>query len=198
MASGAMAATVRTMILSAHDVIVLASGNTSAVTFPTAASTKFAVTADEVSGLAKTGTVDQSHTGNGSSTTPDSGFTATTTQPAELLLGAIGVAGASSDTFTAGNDGHSGTYTALTRVNSGGNVFYINPEYEIVSATNTYKATATITNASWAAEIATYKADANCGNGTVDAGEDCDQGGSNGTAGPRRPASCRLLTSGTV
>src|SRR5438477_33488 len=145
-ASGARAGTVRTVILSAHNANALASGNTITVTFPST-SNRRAVTADEFSGLAKTGTFDQSHTGNGSSTTPDSGFTATTAQGAELLLGAIGVAGAASDTFTAGNDGHGGTYTALTRVNSGGNIFYINPEYEIVTATNTYKATATITGA---------------------------------------------------
>src|SRR5439155_3426864 len=120
-------------------------------------------------------------------------------QAAELLLGAIGVAATgASDTFSAGNDGHGGTYTALTRVFSGGNVFYIAPEYEIVAATNTYKATATITSAGWAADIATYKADANCGNGIVDAGEDCDQGASNGTAGSCCSASCRFVTSGTI
>ena len=108
-ASGARAGTVRTVILSAHNVNALASGNTITVTFPTAASTKFAVTADEFLGLAKTSTFDQSHTGNGSGTIPDSGLTATTAQPAELLLGAIGVAGAASDTFTASDDGHGGT-----------------------------------------------------------------------------------------
>src|SRR5438094_790781 len=166
-ASGARAGTVRTVVLSAHNVNALASGNTITVTFPST-SNRRALTADELSGLAKTGTLDQSLTGNASSTAPDSGFTATTAQAAELLLGAIGVAGSASDTFTAGNDGHGGTYTALTRVNSGGNVFYIAPEYEIVAATHTYKATATITSASWAADIATYKADANCGNGTLD------------------------------
>src|SRR5207247_30227 len=92
---------------------------------------------------------------------PDlSGTYSATDSAAELRLGAVGVAGGASDTFTAGNDGHGGTYTALTRVNSGGNIFYINPEYEIVAATNTYKATATITSAGWAADIATYKADA--------------------------------------
>src|SRR5438132_49992 len=196
-ASGARAGTVRTVVLSAHNVNALASGNTITVTFPST-SNRRAVTADEFSGLAKTATFDQSHTGNGSSTAPDSGFTATTAQAAELLLGAVGVAGGASDTFTAGNDGHGGTYTALTRVNSGGNVFYIAPEYEIVAATNTYKATATITSASWAADIATYKADANCGNDTVDAGEDCDQGGSNGTAGSCCSALCRFVTSGAV
>src|SRR5947208_1236134 len=196
-ASGARAGTVRTVILSAHNVNALASGNTITVTFPST-SNRRAVTADEFSGLAKSGTFDQSHTGNGSSTAPDSGFTATTAQGAELLLGAIGVAGAGSDTFTAGNDGHGGTYTALTRVNSGGDIFYINPEYEIIAATNTYKATATITSAGWAADIATYKADSNCGNGIVDAGEDCDQGASNGTAGSCCSASCRFVTSRTI
>src|SRR5881396_3495704 len=177
--------------------VSVAAGNTITVTFPST-SNRRAVTADEFSGLAKSGTFDQGHTGNGSSTAPDSGFTATTAQAAELLLGAIGVAGAASDTFTAGNDGHGGTYTALTRVNSGGNVFYIAPEYEVVAASDTYKATATITSASWAADIATYKADANCGNGTVDAGEDCDQGPSNGTAGSCCSASCRFQPSTTV
>src|SRR5437016_1118140 len=196
-ASGARAGTVRTVILSAHNVNALASGSTITVTFPST-SNRRAVTADEFSGLAKTGTFDQSHTGNGSSTAPDSGFTATTAQAAELLLGAIGVAGSASDTFTAGNDGHGGTYTALTRVNSGGNIFYVNPEYEIVAATNTYKATATITSQNWAADVATYQADSNCGNGTIDAGEDCDQGASNGTAGSCCSASCRFVTSGTI
>src|SRR5438034_868121 len=190
-ASGARAGTVRTVILSAHNVNALASGSTITVTFPST-SNRRAVTADEFSGLAKSGTFDQSRTGNGSSTAPDSGFTATTAQAAELLLGAIGVAGSASDTFTAGNDGHGGTYTALTRVNSGGNIFYVNPEYEIVAATNTYKATATITSQNWAADVATYQADSNCGNGTIDAGEDCDQGVSNGTAGSCCSASCRF------
>src|SRR3989442_1691025 len=111
---------------------------------------------------------------------------------------ATGVAGAAGDTFTASDDGHFGTYTALTRVNSGGNVFYVNPEYEIVAAPNTYKARATITSQNWAADIATYKADSNCGNSIVDAGEDCDQGASNGTAGSCCSAACRFVPSTTV
>src|SRR5437762_6094609 len=41
-------------------------------------------------------------------------------------------------------------------------------------------------------------ADSNCGNGTVDAGEDCDLGAANGTAGSCCSASCRFVTSGTV
>ncbi len=146
--AGRRSGSVGTVILSAHNVNALVAGNTITVTHPST-SARRVLTADDFSGLAKTGTLDKSSTGNGSSTTPDSGFTATTTQAAELLLGAVGVAGAASDTFTASDDGHGGTYTALTRVNSGGNVFYVNPEYEIVAATNTYKARATITSQNW-------------------------------------------------
>src|SRR5438552_369045 len=194
---GARSGTVRTVILSAHNVNALAGGSTITVTFPST-SNRRAVTANEFSGLAKTGTFDQSHTGNANSGTADSGFTATTTQAAELLFGAIGVAGAASDTFTAGNDGHGGTYTALTRVNSGGSIFYIAPEYEVVAAANTYKATATITSQNWAADIATYKADSNCGNGSGDSGEDREQGPANRAAGSCCSASCRFQPSTTV
>src|SRR5207245_4524241 len=70
--------------------------------------------------------------------------------------------------------------------------------HEIVAVTNTYKARATITSQNWAADIATYKADANCGNNIVDAGEDCDQGASNGTAGSCCSAACRFVPSTTV
>src|SRR2546422_4180209 len=119
---GARSGSVRTVILSAHNVNALAAGNTITVTFPSTTSRRV-LTADEFSGLAKSGTLDKTSTGNGSSTTPDSGFTATTTQVAELLLGAVGVAGAASDTFTASDDGHFGTYTARTRANSGGAAF---------------------------------------------------------------------------
>src|SRR3989442_4080336 len=68
----------------------------------------------------------------------------------------------------------------------------------MVAATNAYKARARITSQHWAADIATYKADANCGNGIVDGGEDCDQGASNGTAGSCCSASCRFAPSTTV
>ena len=94
---------VRTVILSAHNVSALAAGNTITVTFPSTTSRRV-LTADEFSGLAKSGTLDKTSSAGSSGTTPDSGFTATTTQAAELLLGAIGVAGANSDTFTAGDD----------------------------------------------------------------------------------------------
>src|SRR2546425_1087316 len=74
------------------------------------------LTADEFSGLAKTGTRDQKSTGNGTGTAADSGATATTAHAIELLIGAVGTDGLNSDTFTVGNDGQGGTYTLLTGV----------------------------------------------------------------------------------
>src|SRR3989475_2149803 len=136
--AGVRAGSVGTVILSAHNVNPLAAANTITVTFPSTTSRRV-LTADEFSGLAKSGTLDKTSTGNGSSTTPDSGFTATTTQAAELLLGAIGVAGAAGDTFTASDDGHGGTYTALTRVNSGREGPYVPPEDENVTPSPSYK-----------------------------------------------------------
>src|SRR2546428_4884980 len=140
--AGVRSGSVGTVILSAHNVSALAAANTITVTFPSTTSRRV-LTADEFSGLAKSGTLDKTSTGNGSGTTPDSGFTVTTTQAAELLLGAIGVAGAAGDTFTASDDGHGGTYTALTRVNSGGKPFHRHPEDEKAPPTKNPKATAT-------------------------------------------------------
>src|SRR5438046_6776804 len=57
-ASGARAGTVRTVILSAHNVNALASGNTLTVTFPSTSNSR-AVTADDVSGLAQTSSDNQ-------------------------------------------------------------------------------------------------------------------------------------------
>src|SRR5205823_12437164 len=126
-ASGARAGTVRTVVLSAHNATALASASTITVTFPST-SNRRAVTADEFSGLAKSGTFDQSHTGDGSSTTPDSGFTRTTAQAVELLLGAVGGAGGARDSLPAGDNGQGGSSTALTPVLSGGDICCINPE----------------------------------------------------------------------
>src|SRR5439155_12750 len=87
------------------------------------------------------------------------------------------------NTYT--NDVQGGTYTLLTGVGANGaGAFTLNPEYEIVAATNAYHATGTLSPArDWVANVATYTADANCGNGIVDAGEDCDLGATNGIAG---------------
>src|SRR2546425_5204639 len=96
---------VRTVILAAHNVTALVSGDTITVTHPSASLR--ALSANEFSGLSPTSALDQTHTATGSSTAPSSGATAATTEAAELLLGAMGVAGTTADTFTAG-----GRYTA--------------------------------------------------------------------------------------
>src|SRR5438093_1783281 len=100
---------VRTVILAAHSVTALVSGDTITVTHPSASLR--ALSANEFSGLSPTSALDQMHTATGSSTAPSSGATAAaTSEAAELLLGAMGVAGPTSDTFTPG-----ASYTALTR-----------------------------------------------------------------------------------
>src|SRR5438876_3295455 len=104
---------VRTVILAAHNVTALVSGDTITVTHPSASVR--ALSANEFSGLSPTSALDQMHTATGSSTAPSSGATAAaTSEAAELLLGAMGVAGPISDTFTAGTN-----YTALTRAGTG-------------------------------------------------------------------------------
>ena len=99
---------VRTVILAAHNVTALVSGDTITVTHPSASVR--ALSANEFSGLSPTSALDQTQSATGSSTAPSSGATAATTEAAELLLGAMGVGGTISDTFTPGP-----SYTALTR-----------------------------------------------------------------------------------
>src|SRR5262245_45205860 len=147
---------VRAVILSAHNIIALASGNTITCTHPSAGAR--AMSANEFSGLASSSTKDQTSSGSGNSTSASSGSTPTTTQANELLLGTIGVEGKSSETFTAGSG-----YTTIGRVGTNqGNVtanITVNPEYRIVSATGAYSATGTLgTSHNWAAAIVTYKA----------------------------------------
>src|SRR6266480_4024908 len=106
------ASSVRTVILAAHNVTALVSLDTITATHPSASVR--ALSANEFSGLSPTSALDQTHTATGSSTAPSSGASAATTEAAELLLGAMGVAGPISDTFTAGTN-----YTALTRAGTG-------------------------------------------------------------------------------
>ncbi|MBM2802689.1 MAG: hypothetical protein HW419_582 [Deltaproteobacteria bacterium] len=147
---------VRTVILSADNVIALASGNTITCTHPSVAAR--AVSANEFSGLAVSAARDQTAGAIGSSMAPSSGSTPTTAQAVELLIGAIGVEGKSNETFTPGS-----SYTTIGRAGTNqGNAatnITINPEYRIVTATGAYAATATLGNSrAWAAAIATYKA----------------------------------------
>jgi hypothetical protein len=132
---------VRSVICAAHNVSALVSGNTITVTHPTA--TARAMSANEFSGLAATATLDKTSTGTGQSTAPTTSATATTTQADELLIGAIGVEGPSTDTFTPG-----ASYTGLTGAGTTGNPansnITIDPEFRIVSATGTFVANGTL------------------------------------------------------
>src|SRR5438874_739749 len=106
------ASNVRTVILAAHNVTAPVTRDTIPATHPSASVR--ALSANEFSGLSPTSALDQTHTATDSSTAPSSGATAGTSEAAELLLGAMGVAGPISDAFTAGTN-----YTALTRAGTG-------------------------------------------------------------------------------
>ena len=146
---------VRTLIFSAHNVAALVTNNTITCTHPSVGAR--AMSASEFSGLLTSGAKDQATSATGNGTSPNSGTTATTTQPDELLIGAIGVEGPSGDTFTPGTNYTTGTRSGTSGGNALTNIT-INPEYRIVSATGAYAATATLgTSRQWSALIVTYK-----------------------------------------
>ncbi len=144
---------VETWIFSAPVTTALAVGDAITVHFTASSPVSEAVSALAVSGLAPSGFLDQVQTGTGTSTAADSGLTAMTTQANELLIGAIGVQGPSTDTFTPGSG-----YTLIGRVgvDASPNVT-INPEFRNVSAAGQYNASGTLgTSRAWSAAIATY------------------------------------------
>jgi hypothetical protein len=168
---------VRTVICSAHIASGknLATTDTITVTFGASITAK-AVEAAHANGLV-VAALDKTASATGSITSVSSGSTATTAQPNELLIGAIGYEGKAGE-FSAVGSGYTLTSAAVqSSGNSGGSALHISiaPEFQIVAATGTYAATATLTvTDNWAADIATYKY--LCGNGVVDAGEQCDGG----------------------
>ena len=99
---------------------------------------KVDVYANEYSGLGTTGGVDQVVFAVGaSSTTADSGFSATTTNAVDLLYG-LGT-NYNSNTFTAGNDGRGDNYALLDSVPS--HVGSADENFISTTSTNSYKAT---------------------------------------------------------
>ena len=146
---------VRTIIFRASGVAALAANSTITVTVPSGSTAK-AIAVQEFSGLSSS-PKDQTIAGQGNKTNVNSGNTANTNQANELLLGAVGMEGPPWVSFTPG--------TGLTSLSSagtsgGGNNETMFPEYEIVSATGAYAATATIgTGDQWDAIAYTYKAD---------------------------------------
>jgi len=150
----------RTVIFASNGIRALAPGDSITVAFPATTVAK-AVSATEFAGLSATSPLDATQVAANllPDTSPSSGLTAATTQANELVLGAIGVQGLPTQTFTPGAG-----FTGLPRAGTGdllGNNITINPEYKIVSATGQYQADATLgTLAQWAAAVATYRADA--------------------------------------
>jgi uncharacterized protein YjdB len=147
---------VRTLVFSAPvtNAFISSSTNTITITFPTVAAR--AASAFLVNGLSQVSPVDKFATATGTSSTPNSGPTATTSQANELLIGAIGIEG------TDGINKGSGYETLNSATANGGattSSIKIQPEYRIVSTTGAYAATASIgSSRPWAAAIVTYKA----------------------------------------
>jgi CheY-like chemotaxis protein len=146
---------VRTVIFSAYITNALSSGDWIRVTHPSIGDR--VIHASEFSGLANS-TVDQTGSNSGNATTLTSGnTTSTTAEPNELLIGAIGVAGPSSDTFTPTVETPVWNKTEVTTSNDN---IRLNSLYRIVTSTGQYAASGTNPRRKFAAGIATYKAPA--------------------------------------
>jgi prepilin-type N-terminal cleavage/methylation domain-containing protein len=152
-AESRFASNVRTVILYSHIKTALVSGNTIRITYPRSASK--AVSISEFSGAS---VYEVKATATGTSTTPSSG-NATTTVADSLLVGAIGVEGPSTDTFTQGAS-YSTAPPTRAGTNNGGAAdtnISINPEYRIVSTAAARVADGTLgTSRDWAAAQATF------------------------------------------
>src|SRR5262249_60269844 len=108
--------------------------------------TATAISASEFSGLAVASRVDQTASATGATSSPSSGPTAVTTQPDELLIGAIAVETKQTETFTPGAG-----YSALLSQQSSqsGSLtskVAIDPQFRIVSAIAPDPPGATIAN----------------------------------------------------
>ncbi|MBW2437899.1 MAG: hypothetical protein JRF29_11510, partial [Deltaproteobacteria bacterium] len=137
---------VRTVVCAAHDVSALSSGQWIQVTHPSVGDRN--IYAGEFSELATSSTLDQATSNTGNATAMTSG-SVTTTVPNELLIGAIGVQGPTSDNFV-----HGSGWTGLTE--AGTSNITLNSQYQIVSATGSYNANGTNPRQKYAAGIATY------------------------------------------
>src|SRR5262249_34974342 len=124
--------------------------------------------------------VDKMAVATGTVAAISSGNTATTAQADELLIG--GIATEDKNGVLTPTNG----FTLLASEVSGtagpqqDNVMTF-AIYRIVAATGAYAATGTYNSSTrpWAAAIATYFSAPTCGNGALDAGEQCDDGNTN-------------------
>lgn len=179
---------VRNVVLAALGVNRLVSGNTITVTTPSV--NRRTVIAAEFWGVAA---VDQfsGATGNGS---PLASGPVTTVADDELLIGGLGINGIAGDNLAA-----AGSFTQVTRVSAGTSVPAATNllEYRIVEVAGEYEATGTTTaTRQWAANLVTFTADATCGDGNLDAGEECDLGADNGSSTSCCNMNCRFRAGG--
>lgn len=171
---GGQGGAVATAIFSAHGVPALPAGSLITINFPTTDAQ--AATAAEFYGLTAVDTVDQvsgkeSFSAGLDGKLPDSGLTGLTSQPHELLIGAVGVRGQLDPDAPTTDDGlgfdAGAGYTALEANgtpsgNAGNKNSAIHAEYQIVHEIGQYLADGILTASAggeWATLIATYRAD---------------------------------------
>lgn len=189
----------RIVVLSAHKVNPLVSGNTITVTHPS--TNRRNVVAAEFAGLSAS-PVDKTSTNTGAMnnvTPPTSGTTAETSTANQVLIGAFGVGGSLADNFNLSST----EFSLIARISASNTAPAVQNAtiYQIVDEVGEYEATfttSTATTRQYAGAIVTYAEDALCGNGVVDAGEDCDLGEDNGEPNVCCTLNCRFSTTAQV
>jgi uncharacterized repeat protein (TIGR02543 family) len=160
-AMGINPSNIRTYIFAAYNVNALSSGSSITIHQTVVSSTAVAARAAVVSvfrGLAPSGALEQSSVGSQSSGNPPSSGAATTVQPIQLLIGAVGTEGPSGDTagswsnsFTAGP--RSGTTGSTEDTN-----VTISMGWQVVTSAGSYTAAKSgISSRDSASAIATFK-----------------------------------------
>src|SRR5206468_1404314 len=134
-----------TIVISATNVRALSAGASITVNFPMSGA--YMISVDEFSGLAARDVI-ASASGNGS--TFNSGVTPSTSQPIELLYGAVGNESGSAPGWSAG-------WTGLPTLTLGGD--NLGAAYGVTSSAGAYAASGS-TSGTWMAGIATYTATA--------------------------------------
>ncbi len=116
-----------------------------------------AAVAEVFRGLAPSGALEQTNTASGAGAAPSSG-TAATVQPVQLLIGAVGTEGPSSDTPGTWSAAFTEGLRAGTNETRNDADITISLGWQVVSSAGNYSATKTgITQRDWAAAIATFK-----------------------------------------
>ena len=145
-----------THALSAGDHVTVHFAGVAPLFFPPNAK---AVSVLDANGLEPTSPLDRTHTQAGGTSPVDSGTTLTTHHPQELIIGALGIEGPNTDSFSPNDSlaliGRAGTNTGPSTSN-----VTIDPVYRNVSATGNYGASGAISpSRQWAAAVATYVID---------------------------------------